>query len=556
MNESNIEFLLALVCRDHGHSVVRFALNVPDDQLIGELEWTEGRRQALYVLVGGVTVADLRFEQQQKQYKNAIHGYWSSSGDSIIRTMRSISGGSLPSVDFGVDASQDPAVQRLMRLVNRYELDIQVLAERNDGWRRSPTIFGDHDGTALVAELLARDSLAPLRDALGDDLHSGMRACTLITPTSVSQLYEGMIPEHLLEACASRAMIHGQPLSAESMRKHAQAVVEDFISLMSGEVASVPMSVGAVGSQLLPSSGQKHGILENVEPPDMIAVGDGYLRPTTHMDRRLFTMAKEQIGLVWVTEEETRVDVRPLGDGSLSTDEDALLIAWKDLRAGLTPLGDRWDLVSEAIVLASPEFPPPAWVISEFFKSSVVQPWETSSSSRIAVGDPSRSQVAASDLGDVTGWHQRLCQHPQALRTSRRRLVSALTSRLDPIDALVDAVVAWEGIFSGAPETQMRTVYPSCKLLSHDVNATHTLKAMKTVYGLRSKLVHGDQGKVSDEGVREARDKAIGWVIELLRTLLVEHPTLLQLTAPQRSEAVLVPGTHEAPGSEGEAVGR
>lgn len=539
MELMNLDFLLGLVCREHGQWAVKFALNVEDGQPWSEVSWTKNRLEVLQGLVGGVMLADLQHEGQSRQFRNAVHGYVPTSGESIFREMRKRSGGDLLSIEEGVDESHHPAVSHLRRLINRYEVDIRVLADRADSSRVCPSIFGDQDGGDLIKALLTEDSLAPLQAALEpSSVAAGMRFCRVITPSTSSGLYEELIPEYLLQACVSRSLVEGQALTAVSMRSHSQAVVDDFIALLSGQPVKVPIAVAALGSHFVGAGTESMSPLQCVTDADKVPVGDGYLRPTTQMDRRLFPMAQGQMGLVWVTVEETRVEVRPpSADGGVA---DVPI----DNLDGFEPVWRRWDLVSEAIILAAPEYPPPAWVIADIFKPSVVQPWEMSTSARVVVGDVAKNRAIVNDLGDVVAWHERLSQHRNALVTSRRRLVSAVTSRNDPVDSLVDAVVAWEGIFSGSPETQMRTVYPSCKLLSSDEMVVTTLKQMKNVYGLRSKLVHGSPKNTTNSKICAARDDSVRWVINLLHTLFIEHPHLLYLTATERSEAVLLPGSH------------
>lgn len=531
-------FSLPLVCREYGHAMVRFALNVPDGQPMSKIDWTKGRKQALEILLGGVIVADLDHEGQAGQFRNAIHAYSPAARDSILRTLRVLSGGHLTSVERGVDPSQEPATKSLIRLINRYEKDLQAIVKRDDAWQTVPSLFGDHDAIELTSEIMSAASLKVIRDAFAERerLKSG-RSIKIITPGGSNQFHETGLPELLLGACVSRVMIHGQELSSESLRKHASVVVRDFTALMGGEPITVPVAVGVIGPRLFPAKGRPDGLLPAVEERDKVMVGDGYLRPTTHTDRRLFTMAHDQIGLVWVTDEKTQVRVC---DDPISDEE--LIKTMESLRADLCPIEDRWHLVSEAIILASKDARPPAWIISEFFKGSLVQSWESAWHARAAVGDASLSELSPRDFGDVVHWYRLLLPNGKALRTTRRRLVSAIVGRQDPVDSLVDAVVAWEGIFSGSPETQMRTVYPSCKMLSLyvDVDVDQTLRSMKSVYALRSKLVHGSQEKVRDDEVRDSRDQAVQWVIQLLRAILVDRHDLLEMTAPGRSETILV----------------
>lgn len=547
--EQDREFLLGLVCREHGHRAVRFALSVDDDSPLTGVAWTPGREEVLQLLLGGLMVADLQHESEFRGSGNAVFGYWHGTGDSLLRGMRALSGGDLPSVEEHVSAASSHMAQHLQRLIGRYELDIQTQLSMSDwrGGRGVPSTYGDLDGQALLELLLNDEAAAPLEEALAasSKARSGIRHCMLLTSEAGGSLQESMIPEHLLNACVTRTLVQGQPLTAASMSSHAEAVVSDFLKLVSGRPVRVPVAIGALGSRLVGSAAP--GGEGAVSDGDRVPVGDGYLRPPTPMDRRLFTMAMEPVGLVWVTDQQTQAKV--LLATAATEDSDLMSTTWEEIRPGNEGLDDRWDLVAQAIVLAAPNYPPPAWTISEFFVTSVVAPHERSSSKRgIAVGESSSTAITTAEFAefaDIARWRGLLSEHPEALPVSRSRLVSALASRPDPVDALVDAVVAWEGIFSGTPETLMRTVLPSCKVLASDTNPAELLKAMKDVYRLRSSLVHGSAPKKTKQSdIRAAQEKALRWVIALLQKLFADRPDLLELSASERSEAVLLPGSH------------
>lgn len=546
VNAYDLDFLLGLVCRDHGHRAVRFALGVNDDANLADVDWTRGRQEALQFLLGGVMISDLRQQGVLRGAGSTILGYSPGLNDSALRGLRMHSGAQVPSLDAGVQSSANEAVQLLQRIVNRYELDVQVLLrdEAQGPGRWVPSMYRDPDGEALVRLLLEHEATTALREALASsEAEVGGRACTIVAPGHSGPFLERLIPEHLVSACVTRTLVAGRAPTAAALRGQAEVVISDFLSLMSGHPVGVPAAVGAVGSHLVvPEGGGGNDAALHVP------VGDGYLRPVTSLDGRLFSMAADSVGLVWVTNERTQVRFLPPGPGA-PNDDDPVLAIWAEMREGRIRLEDRWDIIAQAVVLAAPGYPSPAWVISDFFVTSVVSSHEMSSSRRgFAVGESSKVTVSTDEFGDVPQWRRLLATHPEVLAVTRRRVVSALSSRPDPFDALVDAVVAWEGIFSGASETQMRTVLPSCRLLASEENAAACLSAMKKAYGLRSKLVHGSSRKVPNSDIRDARDDVLKWVIGMLRILYRDRPELLELGAPERSEAVLVPGSRPVGG--------
>ncbi|WP_413450481.1 hypothetical protein AA0Y32_07440 [Georgenia phoenicis] len=478
--------------------------------------------------------------------RSDIFCYAPNAGDSMLRHMRQYCGGNLYSVDKGIDPSASAITQHLQRLINRYEEDIVALINNPNPYRGvwSMSIAGDPESVTLLELLLAEERATPLYEALAASPgERGMRGCLVTTPQSGRSLQEASIPRGLLQACVSHSLIHGQVPTAAAMREHAPAAIESFLDLTSGERTEVPAAVGAVGSRLETASQGGRGA---ASPPDRIRVGDGYVRQTTELDHHLFTTTLGQLGLVWVTHDFTQAKFFPDSSDPSNLPDEAFTFDGTDKRAQPT-LQERWDAVAQAVVLSATIFPPPAWTASAFNVASPLTPSEHSPhTGGVSQWQSQLRSTSSADFGDVERWHQLISQTPAALEVSRRRVVSALASRSDPLDALVDAVVAWESIFSGAPETQMRTVLPSCKLLSTEDDSAKLLTSMKRVYRMRSDLVHGKQSKASQNDVLEARDDALRWVLRLLQLIYSEMPHLLNLNAAQRSDLILVPGSHFA----------
>jgi hypothetical protein len=90
-------------------------------------------------------------------------------------------------------------------------------------------------------------------------------------------------------------------------------------------------------------------------------------------------------------------------------------------------------------------------------------------------------------------WWDKAATVPQSLQIGMRRLLKAAAERDDPVDVLVDAVVAWENLFGSVPETVFRVTGAMAILLEPEDLAERAdiLKQLKTIYDHRSKLVHG-----------------------------------------------------------------
>ncbi|MFE7524630.1 hypothetical protein ACFU7Y_02800 [Kitasatospora sp. NPDC057542] len=122
-----------------------------------------------------------------------------------------------------------------------------------------------------------------------------------------------------------------------------------------------------------------------------------------------------------------------------------------------------------------------------------------------------------------------------------RRLLRAITERQDPVDALVDAVIAWEAIFGTSTEITFRVCASLARLLHTSVDErTEFLKSAKKVYNARSKIVHGTSEVKIDE-VHRLRDQAVSVAVDAFRALVVDRRDLLSIpNSDKRSERIML----------------
>lgn len=157
----------------------------------------------------------------------------------------------------------------------------------------------------------------------------------------------------------------------------------------------------------------------------------------------------------------------------------------------------------------------------------------------------------ASDGARIAAWasivDQRYCP---AVGVAVRRAVRAVAEREDPEDALIDAVISLESLFSGKSSGDLAfRIGGSVAWLLHPEDATErdrVFAQIKNVYSRRSDVVHGRVAKV--ERTRKAHDDAIRLVIEALRCLFRDFPALIEVE--DRSRTLLV-GGRSATGSAG-----
>jgi hypothetical protein len=118
--------------------------------------------------------------------------------------------------------------------------------------------------------------------------------------------------------------------------------------------------------------------------------------------------------------------------------------------------------------------------------------------------------------------------HPSNLDMSMRRLLTAVSVRLDPMDGFVDAVISWENMFgTGEGETTFRVCGAMAHLLEADNNRQRLslFRHLQELYRIRSSLVHGAQEPDARSAMTH-RDEAVRYALVAMRRLY-DRPELL-----------------------------
>lgn len=120
------------------------------------------------------------------------------------------------------------------------------------------------------------------------------------------------------------------------------------------------------------------------------------------------------------------------------------------------------------------------------------------------------------------------------------RILSAIADRASPADKLIDAVTAWENLVGTSSETSFRVCAAMAYLLEPAAELRHeTLRSLRRIYQIRSKVVHGEQ--VPADAVRDASVAAIQAAQGALRCVLLRHEWLVGLpTSEERANALLL----------------
>jgi hypothetical protein len=103
-------------------------------------------------------------------------------------------------------------------------------------------------------------------------------------------------------------------------------------------------------------------------------------------------------------------------------------------------------------------------------------------------------------LTRVQEWAEKAKDHPKGLGIAMRRTLSAVSDRIDLLDGFIDAMMAWENMFSGSPETNLRVCGAIAWLLEPDdyERRRQLFDELKDLYTKRSNLVHGAIETVAD----------------------------------------------------------
>lgn len=126
------------------------------------------------------------------------------------------------------------------------------------------------------------------------------------------------------------------------------------------------------------------------------------------------------------------------------------------------------------------------------------------------------------------------------VKTPLQRLKYAIFERQNPEDAIVDGVIAWEGMFSEAFETTFKVTGSLAKYLSRTEEREDFLSRLKKLYQLRSDLVHGTNSKLLEqESVDELRSEVVSIGLRCLKKL-VSDKILLPMSPSERVKHLLI----------------
>ncbi|WP_409463248.1 hypothetical protein [Amycolatopsis sp. GA6-003] len=151
------------------------------------------------------------------------------------------------------------------------------------------------------------------------------------------------------------------------------------------------------------------------------------------------------------------------------------------------------------------------------------------------------SELSGDQARLASEWYARISRDGGNIDIAIRRILSAVSERFDAVDGLIDAVMAWENMFSGTPETTVRVCGSLANLLeSTDYPARVSLfRELKKIYNMRSKLVHGASDEPSLDDTFKARNRAIEIALSAARRVYEMEGFSVKKSA-ERSEMLLL----------------
>lgn len=153
-------------------------------------------------------------------------------------------------------------------------------------------------------------------------------------------------------------------------------------------------------------------------------------------------------------------------------------------------------------------------------------------------------RLAPQVVQELADWTRAIHNHRRpATDVAVRRVISASASRVDPVDALVDLVIAWENLFGARQgEPTLRISAAMGRLLGATPDERDKYRARTSkAYAMRSDIVHGNRLVTAQEAadmVTEARVMTLG----ALRELFGERTELLAMGNGDERSRVLIMG--------------
>lgn len=328
----------------------------------------------------------------------------------------------------------------------------------------------------------------------------------------------------------ARCRIQKGSVTQSSVMQALEVSVRDFRKLATKTPVDVPALIGFVGVQLS-------------ESDQSLSLSSGVLRNVRTADRDFLSGGSQKVSSVY----ETTFPVQILKISPHAPDEVPIHNDWDELSARVEETNrefqNRVDQMRLSLLLASENNEHLATheasrYIMDPLQFGGLASW-SSDQRHLTVRTISDQQVEES-----ANWNNLIHErHPAKLNIAMKRLLSAVSQRLDPSDAFIDAIICWENIFGSKGETTFRVTSAIAKLIGPEgIDGRISMqRKLENIYSMRSDLVHGAD-EISMSEAWKQKEEAVDISLNLLRILYKEMPELLNMKPSNRGKKILLEG--------------
>ncbi|MCF7717995.1 hypothetical protein H9X98_09820 [Aeromonas jandaei] len=149
--------------------------------------------------------------------------------------------------------------------------------------------------------------------------------------------------------------------------------------------------------------------------------------------------------------------------------------------------------------------------------------------------------VSIDNIESIKNWFKQFSDvNLEHIYIPLQRLKNAIFERSHPEDAIVDAIIAWEGMFSEAFETSFKVTASIAKYLAEPADRDEFYQRLRKLYALRSDIVHGKKSKLMNpDNIDSLRSEVIDIGIRCIKKLISDHE-ILQKPSGERVKEILV----------------
>lgn len=520
----------------YGEEFLRYVLALDPQPDLDDVSLTQAQQEALDALGNLVSSAPTSTDDLGRHTQlTSLLAWRGDTGASIPNALRLHAGGALPSLP----SSDDPLVNRLL-LIARDVWPTFLVPPPSTGpsafWVSIPLGVFDHDSTIPAAQAFLGDPNLRL-------LYPGAPSNSRLDRLSTEELLQiqsfwmstsgrGGTSQliTLLASLISNARLWALATRGDGTWLGLCTALPELLAclrtLARGEVARVPRCIAFVGLTV----------------PDEITVdlAMGQLRAPRPSDSPYLIPREVSATAILTTTYPMQIcDVRAWKP---SESQELFSEGWDQLHRTQEKAAREIDLVRLATVLASTTDRP--WSLTQV-ASMAIDPTAPGGAMFWEQGQAAVRQAELDRAGAdrILDWAATVAaQHPAELDIAMRRILGAAGSRSDPVDGLVDAVIAWENCFGTQSETTFRvTAAIACLLEEGSEARLRRQGALKKIYEKRSRIVHGAL-HLDGENASRIRDQALDVALDCMRHLYTIRTDLLTMAPAERSTVLLLEG--------------